>query len=108
MPKGGLARVKSPLPTQEATPTAIVEGQVTMTGAAQQFPADACKSITIENDSDRSLGNAVVYIGHDNLVSAINGYALRPGCTKSFDIDNANRVWCIGTVNNVITYGGVN
>lgn len=92
----------------EATPTAIVEGQVLMTGAAQQFPADACKSITIENDSDRSLGNAVVYIGHDNLVSAVNGYALRPGCTKSFDIDNANRIWCIGTVNNVITYGGVN
>ena len=86
------------------TPTEIVEGQVTMTGAAQQFPADPCKSITIENPST----NAVVYIGHDNTVAADNGYRLQPGATVNLAIDNASRVWCIGTIDEVISYIGVN
>lgn len=89
--------------TQEATPTTIVEGQVTMTGAAQQFPADACRSITIENP----IANAIVAIGHDNAVTLLNGYILRPGAQWNLAIDNANRVWCIGTVGNIISYGGV-
>lgn len=87
----------------EATPTAIVEGQVPMTGAAQQFPADACKSITIENPS----ANALVSIGHDNAITLLNGYRLQPGATVSLAIDNANRVWCIGTVGNIVSYIGV-
>ncbi len=97
-----------PLETEEASPTSIIHGQVTMGGAAQQFPANACKSVTIENDSDRTLGNAVVYVGNDNTVVAGTGYALRPGCTVSYDIDNTDRIWCIGTLNDIITYVGVN
>lgn len=108
MPVGSLGRIKDPLSVLEATPTEIIEGQITMTGVAQQGPNDPCKSVTFENDSDRSLGNAVVYIGHDNTVTALNGYALRPGCTWNIAIDNVNRVWFIGTAPNVITYGGVN
>lgn len=100
---------RSPTPTritrtQEATPTGIVEGQVTLTGAAQQFPTDACKSITIENPNT----NAVVVIGHDNAVTLLNGYRLQPGATVSLDIDNANRVWVIGTAPQIISYIGVN
>lgn len=90
--------------TQEQSPTSVIEGQVTMTGAAQQFPNEPCKSITIENPS----ANSVVYIGHDNTVAAGNGYRLQPGATVSMDIDNANRVWCIGTAPEVISYIGVN
>ena len=103
MPKGGLARIKSPLLGVEVTPTAILEGQVTMTGAAQQFPADACKSITIENPNT----NALVSIGHDNAVTLLNGYRLQPGATVSLAIDNANRVWCIGTAPQIVSYIGV-
>lgn len=93
-----------PLVTVEESPTAIVEGQVTLTGAAQQFPAEACKSITIESPST----NAVVAIGHDNAVTLLNGYRLRPGATVSMDIDNANRVWVIGTLGQIVSYIGVN
>jgi len=90
--------------TLEETPTAIIEGVVTLTGAAQQFPNDPCKSVTIENVST----NAVVYVGHDNTILAANGYALRSGATISLDIDNTNRIWVLGTAPQVITYIGVN
>jgi hypothetical protein len=92
------------LRTMEASPTAVVEGQVTLTGAAQQLPADACKSVTLENPST----NAVVCVGHDNAVTLANGYRLQPGATWSLAIDNVNRIWVIGTAAQVISYGGVN
>lgn len=88
---------------QLSTPTAIIEGQVTLTGVAQQLPNEPCVSVTLENPS----ANAVVCIGHDNSVTLANGYRLQPGATVSMDIDNANRVWVIGTVTQVISYIGV-
>jgi len=90
--------------TIEESPTAIVEGQVTLTGIAQNFPADPCKSITIENPST----NAVVVIGHDNAVTLLNGYRLQPGATVWIAIDNANKVWVIGTALQIVSYVGVN
>ena len=90
--------------TIEESPIAIVEGQVTLTGVAQNFPADPCKSITIENPST----NAVVVVRHDNALTLLNGYRLQPGATVSMAIDNANRIWVIGTVAQIISYIGVN
>jgi len=90
--------------TIEESPTIIVEGQVTLTGAAQQMPADACRSVTIENP----IANAVVAIGPTNAVTLLNGYRLQPGATVSLDIDNVNRMWVIGTLNQIISYLGVN
>ena len=89
--------------TEEAPPTSVLEGQVTLTGAAQQLPNDACKSVTLENPST----NDVVCVGHDNAVTLANGYRLQPGATYSMDIDNVNRIWVIGTAPQVISYGGV-
>lgn len=85
-------------------PTEFLEGQVILTGAAQQLPNEPCKSMTIENPT----GNAIVYVGHDNTVAAGTGYRLWPGATMSFDIDNVNKIWVIGTLNEVISYFGVN
>ena len=107
MPKGwpvSVAIAPLPLPVEEVSPTSIVEGQVTLTGAAQQFPADPCQSLTIENP----VNNGIVAIGHDNAITLLNGYIIRPGASWSIDIDNANRIWCIGTAADVISYGGVN
>ncbi len=87
-----------------ASPTAYIEGQFTLDGAAQQLPDEPCKSVTLENPT----GNAVVCIGHDNTVTLLNGYRLWPGATKSMDIDNVNRLWVIGTLGEIISYGGVN
>jgi len=89
---------------QEAIPTSPIEGQITMTGAAQQCPADPCLAVTFEND----INNAVVVIGHDNAVTLLNGYRLQPGATKSYAIDNVDRFWVIGTAPQIISYGGVN
>lgn len=101
---GNVVGAANPLPTGEVTPTAIVEGQVTLTGAAQQFPDHPCKSVTIENP----IVNAIVVIGHDNTVTLLNGYRLQPGATVSIAIDNTNRVWCIGTAAQIISFIGVN
>ena len=86
------------------TPTAYIEGQVTLTGAAQQLPDEPCKSVTFESPST----NAVVCMGHDNTVTLLNGYRLQPGASHSVDIDNVNKIWVIGTLNEIISYGGVN
>jgi len=85
-------------------PTEVIEGQVTLTGVAEQLPNEPCKSVTIENPA----GNADVAIGSDNAVTLLNGYLLHGGATYSMDIDNTNRIWVIGTLNEVISYGGVN
>ena len=94
----------NPVDTLEISPTAVIEGQVTLTGAAQQLPNEPCRSVTLENVST----NAVVCIGHDNAVTLLNGYRLQPGATWSLAIDNVNRVWVIGTALQIISYGGVN
>ena len=86
------------------TPTAVLEGQVTLTGAAQQLPNEPCLSVTIENP----ITNAVVCVGHDDAVTLLNGYRLQPGATVSMDIDNVNKIWVIGTATEIISYVGVN
>lgn len=90
--------------TTIVSPTAVIEGQVTLTGAAQQLPNEPCMSVTLENVNT----NNVVYVGHDTTLTVANGYPLRPGATVSMDIDNANRIWVIGTAAQVIGYIGVN
>ncbi|MCJ7560482.1 hypothetical protein MUO79_07670 [Candidatus Bathyarchaeota archaeon] len=90
-----------------ATPTAVLNGQVTLTGtpARDQLAAVATpiKSVTIENPAT----NAVVYVGNNAVVVA-NGYRLQPGATVSLDIDDLNKVNVTGTAGNVVSYIAVN
>ncbi|OYD16937.1 hypothetical protein CH330_01325 [candidate division WOR-3 bacterium JGI_Cruoil_03_51_56] len=98
---------ENPLPVnvvEGGIPTEVLEGQVTLTGAAQQLPNETCKSVTLENPTT----NAVVCMGHDNTVTLLNGYRLQPGATVSMDIDNVNKIWVIGTATEIISYVGVN
>lgn len=92
------------IPVIEVSPTAVIEGQVILTGAAQQLPAGPCKGVTLENPA----ANNVVCVGHDNTVTLANGYRLQPGATVSMAIDNVNRIWVIGTAPQSISYIGVN
>lgn len=103
MPKGAPGVLPIPLPTEEISPTDIIEGQFTLDGTAQQLPNEPCKSVTFENPST----NNVVCIGHNNALTLLNGYRLQPGATWSIDIDNVNKAWVIGTNLQVISYGGV-
>jgi len=91
--------------TSNATPTAVLNGQVVVAVAAAPLAGAATpvKSVTIENLST----NAVVFVG-DNAVTIATGYGLRPGATVSMDIDDLNKVYVIGTAGNVVTYIAVN
>lgn len=89
--------------TVEAIPTAVLEDQVTLTGNAQQLPDEPCRSVTLENP----ITNNVVCVGHSNAVTLLNGYRLQPGATWSLAIDNVNKIWVIGTNQQVISFGGV-
>lgn len=112
MPRGSLANptggtidtITNTVATEEVSPTEVIEGQWTLTGVAEELPDEPCKSVTFENPSTNDL----VVLGHDDALTMLNGYRLQPGATVSMDIDNVNRVWVIGPVDDVISYIGVN
>lgn len=83
------------------SPTTVRNGQVTLAAAATPLTAIATtiKSVTIENVST----NNVCYVGNA-LVTALLGYALRPGSTVSIDVDDLNKVYVLGTAGNIVTY----
>ena len=89
--------------TEEAPPISLGGGMVTLTAGADNLPNIPCKSITLENPA----ANDVVYV--DNAAVAIGtSYRLQPGATISLDIDNANRVYVLGTAPQTVTYLTVN
>ena len=83
----------------EVLPTTPVGGQVTLTGGADQLPNLPCKSITIENPNT----NDVVYLD-DSTVAVGASYRIQPGATISLAVDNANRIFVLGTATQTITY----
>ena len=106
MPEGNEAGVVAALNAVQV-PTAVLNGQVTLTGTPARDPlaavATPIKSVTIENP----ITNAVVYVGN-NAVVVTNGYRLQPGATVSLDIDDLNKVYVTGTAGNVVSYIAVN
>jgi len=103
MPEGNadplaiLATINTNLSTLLTTPTAVLEGTVTLAVAAAPLAVNTpCKSVTIENVST----NAVVNVGN----AANQRYQLRPGASISLDIDNLNKVYVSGTAGNIVTY----
>jgi hypothetical protein len=99
---GALLTALQTLLNQLQTPTAVLEGTVTLAVLAAPLIAanTPCKSVTIESVST----NAVVNVGNNTN----QRYQLRPGATVSLDIDNLNKVYVSGTVGNVVTYIAVN
>jgi len=104
MPEGNadplaiLATINTNLSTLLTTPTAVLEGTVTLAVAAAPLIAAStpCKSVTIESVST----NAVANVGN-----AVNQrYALQPGASVSLDIDNLNKIYVRGTAGNIVTY----
>lgn len=108
MPEGNadplaiLATINVNLTTLLTTPTAVLEGTVTLAVAAAPLIAanTPCKSVTIESVST----NAVVNVGNN----VTQRYQLRPGATVSLDIDNLNKVYVSGTLGQIVSYIAVN
>lgn len=97
----------TPYPISLNVPTAILNGQITLTGTPARDPlaavATPIKSVTVTNPAT----NARVYLGNDTVTVA-NGDFLEPGMTKSMDIDDLNKVYVTGTAANVVSYIAVN
>lgn len=103
MPEASEAGVVSALNAVQV-PTTIYDGQVTLTAVAQALSAVSVpiKSVTIENPN----ANAVVYMG--NSAATVASYRIQPGATASMDIDNLNKVYVLGTVDEIVSYFAVN
>ncbi|WHH58475.1 hypothetical protein [Petroclostridium sp. X23] len=82
----------------------LIQGNVTITGLAQQLASAACKNITVQ--AEPTNGN-LVYIGMSNAVSSsVHMATLGPGSSMTFTVSNANMLWVIGTSGDKICYGG--
>jgi len=82
----------------------VHELNLTLTGAAQNLSAQACKSVTIQAEPE-NMG--YVYIGKANTVSAfIHSYTISPGGSITIQCSNTNKYWVIGTVGDKICGGG--
>lgn len=70
---------------------------LTLTGSAQQLPANDCSSVSVQAAVANS---AVVRIGG----STGQHYQLVAGLAMTFDTDNTSDVWVIGTVGNIVNF----
>ena len=82
----------------------VHELNLTLTGAAQNLSAQACKSVTIQAEPT-NLG--YVYIGKAGTVSAtVHSYILSPGGSITIQCANTNLYYVIGTAGDKICGGG--
>ena len=84
--------------------TTLIQGNVTLTGVAQQLSSASCKNVTIQAEP---LNTDYVYVGIANTVSStVHMYTLAAGASATFTVNNANLLWVIGTSGNKVCYGG--
>lgn len=98
----------SAVPTIEAAPTTILNGQTTVTTAGSRVvlsASAACKSVTVKAFITNT---GIIYVGNSS-VSSSNGFRLSAGDTVSMDISNLNTVNIDSSVNGEsVSYLGVN
>jgi hypothetical protein len=102
---GAVSSATNPVSTQIIGNSTLIEGQVTMTGAAIQVGANtACKNVTIQAEPS-NLG--YVYIGRANTVTAtVHMATLSAGSSYTFNVSNINLLYAFGTSGDKICYGG--
>jgi hypothetical protein len=94
----------NPVSTTIVGNTALLQGNVTLTGTAQQLPATACRTVTIQAEPGNT---ANVYIGKDNTVSGtVHMFTLAKGDKVTITCSNLNLLYVNGTANDGICYGG--
>lgn len=94
-----------PIPTQDIGYSTLIEGQVTLSGSAQQVGANtACKNVTIQAEPS-NLG--YVYVGRANTVSStVHMATLSAGSSMTFTVSNINMLYVIGTASDKVCFGG--
>lgn len=84
----------------------LIEGNVTLTGTAQRLSATSieCVVITLQSEPTNTTN---VYVGKStNVSSTVHMLTLLPGESVTLTIDNVNKVYIIGALNDKVCYGG--
>jgi hypothetical protein len=83
---------------------ALLQDNLTLTGAYQQLPNTPCRSITIQAEP---TNGGFVYIGNFNTVSSANHICtLSPGSSVTILASNFDQVFVIGTAGDAVCVGG--
>jgi hypothetical protein len=92
------------MPVALAGSVALLQDNLTLTGAYQQLPNTPCRSITIQAEP---TNGGFVYIGNFNTVSSANHICtLSPGSSVTILASNFDQVFVIGTAGDAICVGG--
>ena len=83
---------------------ALIQGNLTLSGSAQQLTANVCRNVVIQaNPSNANF----VYVGNANTVSStVHIAALSAGSSIELSITNTNLAWVLGTNGEKISFGG--
>lgn len=82
----------------------MLQGNITLTGAAQQVNANtACKVITIQAEP---TNQGYVYVGKSDVSSTVHMCTLSPGSSITITCSNLNLLYVIGTASDKVCYGG--
>lgn len=82
---------------------ALIQGNLSLTGAAQQLPSQAAKVITIQSEP---MNDGYIYIGKSGVSSSAHMATLSPGSSMTFYVSNLNLLYVIGEAGDKICYGG--
>lgn len=94
----------NPIPTIGVGNSNLLQGNVTLTGAAQQLNTDqACKVVTIQAEPDNA---GYVYVGKAGVSSTAHMFTLTPGSSITITCSNLNLLYVNGSSGDKVCYGG--
>ena len=83
---------------------AVLQGNVTLSGSAQQVHAStACKNVTIQAHPDNA---GYVYVGTSSVSTTVHMAVLSAGSSQTFYVSNLNLLYVRGTASDLVSYGG--
>lgn len=90
-------------PVKLAGNSSLAQGNLLMSGSAQQLPNASCKIITIQAHPDN---NEYVYIGMNSYISSTSHMAvLSPGSFYTLTVANSNMIYVRGSNGDRISWG---
>lgn len=81
----------------------LFQGNLTLTGTAQQLPSQASKVVTIQAEPSN---RGYVYIGLSNVSADNHMSTLAPGSSMTFYVSNLNLLYVYGAAGDKICWGG--
>ena len=83
---------------------AVLQGNITLSGSAQQVHAStASKNVTIQAHPDNA---GYVYVGTSSVSTTVHMAVLSAGSSQTFYVSNLNLLYVRGTASDLVSYGG--